>query len=453
MFLYNEAHKLSNTLASWQFSPTVIMPIPLLALVWFAGVWDPETITSTLAMVVALSPLWLPIFIGTSLYLTWIHFIRYQFWFRRETGLLEIQLPQEITKSPEAVEVFLNSIYSTGGETTFVHRIWNGSFKVTWSLEIASNEGRIGYYLHGPKVWFPAVEARIYGQFPEASVREVDDYVKNVPFNLNDYGIWAGEYMKSKPLSPLPFRTYVDFQMDKNTDDPDSKVDPMTNIFEIMNNMGPDQYFWMQLILKAHNAFEWYGFPEKGSRYVEEGKKQIEEIMKEAAARTKKVGGAAAEEQSRPSIIALTEAEREQIKRIEESLGKNQFEVGVRLMYIAKKERFHGINGAYLFRIFQVFKSYGNAFGGKPGRGMIQFDYAWEDFMGIRQNYIKRMQFFFYKYRAYFYVPYDQVPSVMTTEEIATLWHFPYSSVKTPGLVRVPARTSQGPTNLPTLPQ
>ncbi len=453
MILHHEAEKIREFMDGWHLEESVLAPIALLLLIGYAALNDPATISATLAMLVALSPIWLPLFLGIILFITWIHYVRYKFWFSREKGLLEIQLPAEVTKSPAAMEVFLASIWTTGGETTFLDRVLRGGYKATWSLEIASNEGRISFYIHALKVWHSAIEARIYGQFPEARIVAVDDYVSKVPFNLNEYELWGGEYMKNFPQA-APIRTYIDFELDKNADTPETKVDPMTNIWELMNNVGKDQYLWYQLVIKAHNSFEWYGFPESKKRYIEEGKAEIEKIMKAAAKRSLSVRKDLQDTESSSSpTMSLTEGERDIVKGIEHSFTKNPFEVGIRVLYIAKKEKFHGIWGAYLFRMFQVFKSAGNNLGGKPGRGLIQFDYPWEDFMGIRERFIKNLLYFHYKYRAYFSVPYDQVPSIMTTEEVATLWHFPYSNVQTPGLNRVASRTSGAPTNLPTLPE
>ena len=82
----------------------------------------------------------------------------------------------------------------------------------------------------------------------------------------------------------------------------------------------------------------------------------------------------------------------------------------------------------------------------------MNYNHVWQDFRNIRKNIEKKIGFRHYKQRAYFYVPYDQEPIFLTTEELATLWHFPSSIVQTPGLNRVAARRSEAPPNLPTLP-
>jgi hypothetical protein len=449
MFLHEEAENLSSFLGGWRFDPTVVMPVALLVLVGYASAYDTAAVSATMAMIVALSPIWLPFFLGTILLITWVHYVRYQFWFNRELGLLEIQLPAEVTTSPLGIEIFLSSIYNTGSETTFLNRLWRGGSPPVWSLEVASTEGNIKFYLHGMKVWHAAAEARIYGQFPEAKVTPVDDYVTKVPFNLDDYDLWGSEYMKTS-IGAMPFKTYVDFGLDKDTDTPETKTDPMTNILEVMNNMGKDEHLWWQIMIRSHRKLDWYGFFEKDDRFVEEGKKKIKDLMANAANRAQQVLKESDVVEGKMNAL-LTEGERETIEKIEYSLTKNVFDVGMRIVYIAKQEKFKGITGAFLYRGFQVYKNKDSGIIGR--RGMIRFDYPWEDFGGIRERNIKRLLHFHYKYRAYFNVPYDQVPSFMTTEEIASLWHFPWSSIKTPGLNRVASKSAEAPSNLPILPQ
>ncbi|MCX6820276.1 MAG: hypothetical protein NT019_03295 [Candidatus Adlerbacteria bacterium] len=450
MLLHDAAHKVEKFLSGWRFDPTLVMPGFLLLLVFFAAITDPAVISASFFMIVAFSPLWLPFFLGTALWLAWMHYVRYQFWFSRKRTLLQIQLPAEVTKSPSAMELFLVSIYSTGSETTFVHRFWGGGFRPNWSLEIASNEGRINFYIYGLKIWQTAVEARIYGQYPEAKITEVDDYVTKVPFNLTDYDIWGAEYKKGS-IGALPIKTYVDFELDKNTDTPEVTADPLTNMLEIMNDMGPDQYMWVQYIIKARNKEEWYGIYNSADSYKDPANAKIREIMAGAAKRAQLVLKELDVVEGKMNAL-LTDGEKKIIEAIEHSQTKNLYECGIRALYISKREKFEGINGAFMYRLFEFIKKQNfNSLNGT--RGMVAFDFPWEDFRNIRENFIKKLLFFHYRHRAFFYVPYDQVPVFLNVEELATLWHFPNSSVKTPGLDRVPSKSAGAPSNLPVLPQ
>jgi hypothetical protein len=451
MLLHHEAEELKKFIESWSVETVVVSFIAFFLLLFVAVVTDPGAVSGAFAGVIALSPIWIPIFLLVFLWTSWIDYIRLLFWFNRKTVLLEIQLPPEVSKSPAAMEVFLSSLFNTGAETTFVNRYWKGGFRPIWTLEIAGNEGRISYYIHGMEVWRPAVESRIYGQFPEAKITEAEDYAARVPFNLEEYELWGAEYKKTNEVQAYPIKTYVDFELNKNTDTPEIQIDPITNLLELMSNMGKDEYLWFQVILKARAKDEWYGIYKNSSDSLKDpAKQEVLDILGRAKKRL--IDAGADPDKVGPSMLNMSKDEQARVEAIEHMLSKSIYECGIRIVYVAKQEKFKGVTGAFLFRIFQVLDSGMNRLGGAPGRGMIRFDYPWEDFMGIRERAEKEHLFSRYKNRAYFYVPYDQVPIFMNTEEIATLWHFPNSMVRTPGLNRVPSRVGEAPLNLPTLP-
>lgn len=444
--------------SKWAIDPLAVIPPAFLLFIGIVAATNPSAIEGVFAMVVFLSPLWLPLFLGIFFWVTWMHYIRYLFWFNTDMCVLEVQLPPEVTKSPLAMELFLTTLYNTGGESTFIARIWKGSYRAIWSLEIASNEGRIGFYIHLRKTWRSIVEARLYGQYPEAKINEVEDYVNKVPFNLNDYDIFGVEFQKSEP-NALPIRTYIDYQLDKNPDTPEVQVDPITNLVEFLGQIGQGQYIWMQLILRPFKKNEWYGFYLPGDPFKDGAKEGIQKITKDAITRAaaltedplekKKVGTRGA--------TLLSPGERTQVEAIERSLTKNAFECGVRVVYISRKDvgernPYHGINNGAIINFFAAYKYPNYNSLGPTSRLNAYFDYPWQDWGDIRKNMEKRNAWFRYKHRAYFYVPYDQVPTFMTSEEIATIWHFPSSVVKTPALDRVPSRRSEAPINLPTGP-
>lgn len=446
--LHKTAGHFATWLDDWKFEPIVVTTLWLLLLVWIANVYDSAALQATTMMVVALSPLWLALYLAIIFWIVWMHYIRFLYWFKDEKILLEIELPPEVEKSPHAMEVVFNGIWNNGRETTFLQRVWKGQYRAIWSFEIASNEGRINFYIHTPKGWKNFIESRIYGQYPEARIKEVPDYTDRVPFNFEEYDLWVGEYKKNDPQA-LPIKTYQDYELDKSTDVPETKVDPLTNLLELMNNMGKDEYLWMQCIVKARKKDEWYGFYLGGDAFIDGAKKEIKKIMTGAAERAQEVLKESDIVEGKMNAL-LTTGEKDRIEAMERSLDKPVFDAGVRVVYVAKKEKFFGLTGAPLFRAFEAFRSGTNELRGT--RGLVRFDYPWEDFFGIRKRKVKKDQFFFYKNRAYFYVPYDQTPVFLTTEELASLWHFPGSAVKTPGLSRVSSRRGEAPSNLPTLP-
>jgi len=459
MFLYETAKSLEGRMRKMAFNSIWLSLVfmPLLAAVVY--ITDPDALIAFLTAFAALSPLWLPIILLGYLWISWIHYARHIYWFGIDNVLLEIQLPPEVEKSPLGMELFLSSIFHTGSETTFINRIWQGKFRNTWSLEIASIEGRIGFYIHCRRIWRNSVEGRIYGQYPEAKIIEVEDYISKIPYNNSDYDMWCGEYGKKGAAWVAPIKTYEEFGLTEDLDEPKTRTDPITNMLEVFALMGKGEAVWMQIIMRAHAKEDWFGMFKFGDAMKNNAHDRIQAIVAGAAKRAKEIAEeklnfkeeALAQVAGR-GMTMMTEEEKEEIKLIEKNLGKFIYECGIRVVYVAKKEKFKGINGAFLFRLFDAYRGPFNSIGGIPGRGLIGFDYPWEDPLGFQKNRTKDLFYFHSKHRAFFYVPYDQKPEFLSVEELATIWHFPNTGVDTPGLNRVAAKVSEAPHNLPSLP-
>lgn len=421
------------------------MPIVLfMFLIVFS--YDSEALSYTLVMLTLSSPFWLPLFLLKFLWVSWIDYIRYMFWFSQSMVLLEIDLPPEVKRSPLAMEQFLTALHNAGGETTFIDIIWGGKFRAIWSLEIASNEGKISFYIHVRKAHRNIIEARFYGQYPEAQLREVDDYVSKIDFNLDDYDLFAGEYKKDDPQA-MPIKTYLDYELDRNIDEPQMQIDPLINILELMGSIGEGQYFWVQIIIKARKSDndDWYGLAQKKKKvYADSMKEAIKTLQTGAAKRTSDILG----KDTKSVSINLTDGEKKKIEALERHATKLVFDCGVRAINLGKRNKFNGMYSGGIVRLFDTFKLVGyNGVG--LARGSGEFDYPWQDFGDILKNRVKRQQFFRYKHRAFFYIPYDQRPTLMTTEELATLWHLPSQAITTPGLQRLTSKTADAPTNIP----
>ncbi len=449
------ADYVSRWLNGWCFDPIAVMPFFFLLVLWVAHSLDPDAVTASWAMLVALSPLTLPVGMFRVFWVAWIHYIRFAFWFSPtcDSVLLKIELPPEVEKTPVAMEIFLASLWNTGGETTFRHRVWRGQTRPVFSLEIASTEGRVNFYIHTRKVWRAIVEARLYGQYPEARVVEVEDYASKIPFDLSKYGYWGAEYSKKIKPAALPIHTYVDFGLDKSPDKPETQTDPITNIIEFLGTMGKGEHFWLQIIIKGRKQDEWYGFYKKYDHYKEPAKKAIQDVTMGAIRRARELteDEAGKKRVGERGAMLMTEMEKRKVEAIERSMAKLTYECGIRTIYLAERAHYNGINNSSVIRFFDTFNTnqeYTNRI--NVERGSSMFDYPWQDFMEMRQDKVKHNLHFFYKHRAYFFVPYDQVPVFMNPEELATLWHFPSSVVKSPSLTRVPAKVSEAPTNLPT---
>ena len=83
-------------------------------------------------------PIWAPLSLGAISWKLWVMYKQAEFLNKQENILIEIKIPKEAPKSPLAMEIVLNSLYITIGESTWYDRYVLGKVRADFSLEIAS---------------------------------------------------------------------------------------------------------------------------------------------------------------------------------------------------------------------------------------------------------------------------------------------------------------------------
>ena len=126
----------------------------------------------------------------------------------------------------------------------------------------------------------------------------------------------------------------------------------------------------------------------------------------------------------------ITKGEEEIISAIERNVTKLGFDVGIRLMYIAKKENF---NGTITGNMQGCWKQYSaphlNGFQTSDDLWFERIDLPWEDRSGKMAEHYSRQALDMYKRRSYFFPPYTHIhghikPLIMSSESLATIYHF-----------------------------
>ena len=186
-----------------------------------------------------------------------------------------------------------------------------------------------------------------------------------------------------------------------------------------------------------------------------EAKEEIENIREQA---TMKVEGS-----DYPGFPNPTKGQVERISAIERSLDKHPFDTMIRAFYIAKNESFNAANIPALIGSIRQYNS----------RSLNKFGLGWytdhtdnaQDWINIfswvpglkkrmakiRTKYEQQM-LEAYKMRSFFRPPYEDFhehPFILTTEELATIYHFPGQVATTPTLTRIEAKKAKPPSNLP----
>ncbi len=385
--------------------------------------------------------LWLPIILGSGFYEIWIRYIRTKYIKEQGGILLELKLPKEVLKSPVAMEIILGAL-SQPGVGSYLDVYLKGRIRPWFSLELVSLGGYVHFFIWTQKKWKNLIEAQIYAQFPSVEVYEVPDYALGLQYDSAINTMWGMQLSLTK-ADAYPIKTYVEYGL---ADDPkeEFKVDPITTVLEFLGSLKPADQVWIQILIQAHKKED---LKDLRVTVKPNWKKDVENEIKKVV---KEQGISAPEEGKNPSLSSLSDTQKEVIKSMQRNLSKPAFETAIRAIYIAPKDLYNGGNIGSLTSVFKQFGSESlNGF--KPGF-TTGFDYPWQDFKGKKTEKIKQKLFDAYRKRSFFYLPYKHFktkPFILTTEELATLFHFPGGVAATPTLDRTQSRKAEPPSNLP----
>ncbi len=408
-------------------------------------------LNDVLQVLITISPILLAFILLIIFWPLWVNYIRSDFFSSLKYAILEVKLPKEIFKSPFAMETFVNALHNTSDGSKYA-QYWKGEKRPSYSLELISIEGIVKFMIWTEDRRKAGVMSALYSQFPGIEVHEVEDYTKGIQFDPTTEKMWGGEFkFTKKDDEPYPIKTYIDYGLDKDPKE-EYKVDPLVPFIEFLGNLGFNQQVWIQFVVRAHIAEQRKPghFFKKTDAWIDASRKVIDKILMRDA--KTKVAGMKDEATGFTKLPSISQGEQDIAEAIERRLRKQPFDVGIRAIYLGKKEFFdkpNGIGGIvggfkhFTSEHLNGFKPDGDkwspAFKGNP----------WEDYKKMRENRSCRLVLEAYKRRSFFYDPFVGTVLVMNSEELATLYHFPGQVAGTPTLNRVPSKKGQAPSNLP----
>lgn len=382
-----------------------------------------------------------------------------------EWVLLEIQVPREITKSPAAMELIFSNAFYHKSVKGFWERYIQGAPWLWFSLEIASFDGRVHFFVRTPSRIRDLVETQIYGQFPQAKIVEVDDYAFRIPQYKKDgdWDVWACEFTKAEhDLNPI--KTYRDVEEMKLGTKEEIKVDPITPVIEYLGSLPKGQQVWIQILVRqstkkyhSHKTGKHIGIEDYSSEYLEEYLKPYTRIHEGSAP-----GGTNATEIRPPGFVESG------VKNIVSNAEKLHFDCGIRVVTLSNKKYCTDQQFTNLRKSARLlFRQYSYPTLNEFARiNSTQFDAPWSDPTGLALNKIKKRMLNFYRMRTFFHPPLQYsikypglisafFPShrpeifVLSTEELATIFHFPGMVSETPSFKRIDSKIAKPPSNLP----
>lgn len=419
------------------------------AMLFLSFVFFPAGVAGALNIALFLSPLWITALAVFAAWELWLVLIRSEFIAAQPVVLLEIRPPRSVVKTPLAMETLLASIHHTKGESNWYQKYIQGKTRAYWSLELASIEGKIHMYIWTRSEYRRLVEAAVYAQYPGAQVIEVPDYTKMITAATENYSVWGCDFKHTKDgLDPLPIKTYVEFGLDKVSEE-NEQVDPFANLLEFLASAGKGENFWTQIIIRTAGSEKYHGEISDKTGKPMTWREKADEMIKKIRSETREPF-TDAQGNEQPGFPNPTKGQTEMIAAIERNISKLAFDVGIRSVYIAEPGKFNPVMITGMIGMWKPFNSE-NYNGIKATRWGIDFsDYPWELNNEKKKDVFRREIVQAYRRRQFFHEPFQNEDfMIMSTEEVATIFHIPSGAVETPALPRIQSATSEAPSNLP----
>lgn len=384
-----------------------------------------------------------PLYLFSKVQPLYLRYKRSQYFQKLDWVVLEISLPPDVLKTPKAMENVFEGLHGVWSPPTAREKWTEGAVMDQFSLEMVGTEGRLHFYMRCKRSQRNFVESKIYSQYPDAEVQEVSDYTKDLPADIpgENYEVWGADYMLNRDWV-YPLRTYIEFEDLEE----ERRMDPISQYAELVSKMEEGEHIWMQIVIspvlsevegKAKKEIDKLIGRDTSSGYVDPLTSLLNAFQGVGA-------GTQEKKPEKPSDMQrLTPGERANIEKVELKDSKIKFNAMLRVVYVARKDMWHsehlaGLHG-YLrqFTGLNGFRPHADSF---PKSSFVFF----KNF----RNYIRKRNILTaYKGR---FLKFVADPYVLSTEELATMYHFPGKSVRAPFMPRVPSRTSEPPRGLPT---
>ena len=308
-----------------------------------------------------------------------------------DSTLLQVALPRENEIKIDAAEQLFSSFASMrkGGRLSFL------KLQPHLSFEIVGMPGDIRFYVNTPNKFKDLVEKQINGAYPDAEIRVVEEKTQKEGYVLgNEYNIFTDTAKVAFASLKLKNSDYLSAKVFK-----DLPTDPLSSITSVLAKMTLGEGAAVQILISPASS-KWKKF---GRKYI---------------ARTKK-------NESNPETAKYA-ADPKELEGIENKIGKPGFNTIVRIVVSSSTVE---SAQAHLGNIVSAFSQFdgANSFTKNKHRfkGMFMTDFI------------------------YRYMPMRGQTAVLTSEELATVFHFPNKSVSTPHIFWISSKRAPAPAQIP----
>lgn len=261
------------------------------------------------------------------------------------------------------------------------------SFQPSISFEIVGKQEDIRFYVWTSTKLKDLVEKQIHGAYPDAEIKEVPEY--NI---FSEQGKVAYKSFQLSKENLYPLKVYKDLP-----------TDSLASITSALAKMRPNEAAIVQILISPADS----SWQKSGSKYISDTKKQESDPEK-----------------------AKYSTSAKNLEAIDSKVGKPGFEVSVRVVSVAENSEMAKMNLDNIAATFEQFASDTNSFKGRKIRSKGAF-----------------MEDFLYRYQPMFHILGNR-PSVLNSEELATLYHFPNKQVTTPHIYWVYSKAAPAPSGI-----
>jgi hypothetical protein len=303
-----------------------------------------------------------------------------------EMVTLEVKLPKDNEIKIDAAEQMFSSFSSLkkSGFFSFLE------VDDVLAFEIVGKEADIRFYVSAPSRLIDLVEKNIYGFYPQADIKKVDE-----PNIFSEDGKVAFSGLVLKDAHYYPIKAYKELP-----------TDPLAAITSALSKMGEGEGAMVQILIRPASG----KVKKMGKAYVSSTKKQEADPQK-------------ATFKTDPKIL----------EKIDDKASKPQFEVIIRLVVSAKNK---DLANAHLRNLKTAFSQFNSDLNGFKGTKILFAG-------GFMINFI-------YKFFPVIDLPFFNCISTLSSEELATIFHFPNKTIETPHIQWLKAKTAPVPAEVPT---
>lgn len=393
---------------------------------------------------------------------SWHIYINELYHHHKKAVLLAIDVPKLTEQSMKAIEQIVTALHGVHNGPDSKQKHWTGFVQDSFALEIVSIDGYIQYFIRCDDYSVDLVKAAIFAQYPDAEIIEVEDYVKNVPthFPNKTHDMWGCEFVLAKP-GMYPLKTYEHFEHSLSG----TFADPLSDLLETLNRVRPGEQVWIQLLItpegdhfREHSQHALDALIGKEhehkttffDRIVDAPIQTIgavgDAILPDPNAAHAEGGHAAPPPNKLGNYSQMSAGEQIVIQEIQKKLGRLVFESKIRFVYTAPVGKLDP--GRVVLPVIGAFKQF-NALdlnqlvidGHNVTSGPVWFR--------VKQRIDKKKSHIMHLYKQRNNEE-GAHPFVLSTVELATLFHFPTENVRAPLVSKTESKKVQAPSRLPT---